>query len=299
MHYYIAGSGPPLLLIHGTPKTNYYWQKLVPLLTPYFTVVAPDVRGFGYTDRPPAAMRYNNTAQAADMAGLMSLLGFERFTVHGEDRGAEYAYAVAAIYRDRVMKLSFCEMLLSGVSLDTWSYFTPENVNAQYELRGVWQWHIPFLWIANVPEMLITGKEAEFWTYFMEAECYNPISISREAITEWIDSIKAPGGLRGVLETYRADLVNRQINNELRQNPLTLPVMTIGAPEFFGVNVREEMLQVGNNVQQSYIFEECGHSLALEAEVRLAGALVGFFLGNGSDNSSTATSTIASSTATQ
>jgi hypothetical protein len=86
MHYYIAGSGPPLLLIHGTPKTNYYWYKLVPLLTPYFTVVAPDVRGFGYTDKPPAAMGYNNTAQAADMAGLMDLLGFERFYVHGEDR---------------------------------------------------------------------------------------------------------------------------------------------------------------------------------------------------------------------
>jgi hypothetical protein len=82
-----------------------------------------------------------------------------------------------------------------------------------------------------------------------------------------------------------------KINTELRQNLLTLPVMTIGAPEFFGVNVREEMLLVANNVQQSYIFEECGHSLALEAEVRLAEALVGFFLGNGSSESSSASST--------
>lgn len=160
--------------------------------------------------------------------------------------------------------------------------------------------------------MLIQGKEKEFWTYFMESECYNPISISREAIAEWIDSIKAPGGLRGVLETYRADLVNRkysemgiwgrgkwengkfehgngkcangngetgQINAELRQELLTLPVMTIGAPEFFGHLVREEMLLVAENVGPSYIFEECGHSLALEAEDRLAEALKGFFLG--------------------
>lgn len=53
MHYYITGSGPPLLLIHGTPKTNYYWYKLVPLLSQHFTIVAPDLRGFGYTDKPP------------------------------------------------------------------------------------------------------------------------------------------------------------------------------------------------------------------------------------------------------
>jgi hypothetical protein len=56
--------------------------------------------------------------------------------------GAEFAYAVAGIYRDRVLSLSFCEMLLSGISLDKWSYFTPENVNALYERRGVWQWHV-------------------------------------------------------------------------------------------------------------------------------------------------------------
>jgi hypothetical protein len=55
--------------------------------------------------------------------------------------------------------------------------------------------------------------------------------------------------------------------------------VTIGAPEFFGVNVREEMLMVAENVQRSYIFEECGHSLALEAEVRLADKLIEFMLG--------------------
>lgn len=86
IHYYITGSGPPLLLIHGTPKTNYYWYKLVPLLSQHFTIVAPDLRGFGYTDKPPAAMGYDSRTQAADLAGLMSLLGYNTFYVHGEDR---------------------------------------------------------------------------------------------------------------------------------------------------------------------------------------------------------------------
>ncbi|KAF1973665.1 alpha/beta-hydrolase [Bimuria novae-zelandiae CBS 107.79] len=264
MHCYITGSGPPLFLIHGTPKTNYYRYELVPLFSLHFTIVAPNLRGFRYTAKPPTAMGYDSRTQAADLAGLMSGLGYDTFYVHGEDRGAEYAYVLSAIYRDRVMKLSFGEMLLSGVSLDKWSYFTPSNVYAQYELRGVWQWHIPFLCIAHILEMLIQGKEAEFWTSWKAT----------------------PGGLRGVLETYRADLVNRDINAVLRQkNPLTLPIMTIGVPEFFGHFVREEMLLVANNVGPSFIFEECGHSLALEAEVRLADALANFFVGGDGANS--------------
>jgi hypothetical protein len=86
MHYYTAGSGPPLLLVHGTPKTNYYWYKLVPLLSQHFTLIAPDLRGFGYTDKPNVGMGYNSTANANDLAALMSMLGYERFHVHGEDR---------------------------------------------------------------------------------------------------------------------------------------------------------------------------------------------------------------------
>ena len=60
-------------------------------------------------------------------------------------------------------------------------------------------------------------------------------------------------------------------------NTLAMPVMTIGSPEFFGYLVKPEMEMAANNVTQSYIFEECGHCLALEAEVRLADALLGFF----------------------
>lgn len=55
---------------------------------------------------------------------------------------------------------------------------------AQQEGRGIWLWHIPFFWLPNVPEILITGKEEEFWAYFIESECYNPIAISRQAIEE-------------------------------------------------------------------------------------------------------------------
>ncbi|MDX7952115.1 alpha/beta hydrolase [Lichenihabitans sp. Uapishka_5] len=281
MHYVTAGQGEPLLLLllHGTPKNHFYWYKLLPLLTPYFTVVAPDLRGFGYTDKPPAAEGYDAATNAHDVAELMSLLGHERFHLHGEDRGAEFAYVLAATFRDRVRTLSFCEMLLSGQGLEDWSNFTPEAISAQFDQRGVWLWHIPFFWIPHLPEMLITGREREFWEYWIKAETWNPYAVSEEALAEWIGCLKAPGGLRGCLETYRAGLKNARIIAELKQTKLTLPIMTVGAPEFFGPLVEAQMLKVADRVERSAVFAECGHSLALEAEDRLASMLREFMLG--------------------
>jgi len=278
MHYVTAGSGEPLLLLHGTPKTHYYWYRLIPLLTPHFTVVAPDLRGFGDTDKPPAEEGYDSITNAQDMCALMSLLGHDRFNVHGEDRGAEFAYALAATAPDRVKTLSFAEMLLSGFGLEEWSNFTPEKVASQFNLSGVWLWHIPFFWIPHLPEMLINGREREFWEFWIKAETWNPNAISDEAITEWVARLSAPGGLRGCLETYRAGLKNARINQELAQTKLELPIMTIGAPEFFGELVENQMVMVSNGVERSEVFEECGHSLALEAPERLAKCLTEFML---------------------
>ena len=278
MHYVTAGQGEPLLLLHGTPKTNFYWHKLIPLLTEHFTVVAPDLRGFGYTDKPPVEEGYDSLTNAQDVAELMAQLGHSKFHVHGEDRGAEFAYALTATHRDKVMTLSFCEMLLSGFGLEEWSNFQPDKISSQFQQKGVWLWHIPFFWIPHIPEMLISGHEREFWEFWIKAETWNPTAISDQAITEWISCLKSPGGLRGCLETYRAGLKNAQINQQLAATKLTLPVMTVGAPEFFGALVKDQMSQVAVNVERSAIFEECGHSLALEAEHRLAAMLRDFML---------------------
>jgi pimeloyl-ACP methyl ester carboxylesterase len=141
----------------------------------------------------------------------------------------------------------------------------------------VWLWHIPFFWIPDIPEMLITGKEREFWEFWIKAETYNPTAIANEAIDEWI-SLKAPGGLRGVLETYRAGFKNAGINRELKQTKISAPVLTIGAPEFFGNHVEGQMRTVAETVERAEVFEECGHSVALEAEDRLAKLLREFML---------------------
>ena len=116
---------------------------------------------------------------------------------------------------------------------------------------------------------------------FIKSECYNPTSVEPKALDHWIECVKQPGCLRGILETYRAGLKNGDIHQRMLKETgkLTLPIMTIGAPEFFGPKVKDNILQVAEKVQYSEVFEECGHSLALEKPERLAKCLIKFMLG--------------------
>lgn len=272
VHYVTAGQGQPLLLVHGTPKTHLYWKRLIPLLSDTFTIVAPDLRGFGDSDRPMASAGYDSITMTDDLAELMEQLGFDTYAVHGEDRGAEYAYVLAGRHRDKVTHLSFGEMMLSGMGLEELSHFTEANLNARMQRRGTWKWHNPFFYIPDLPEMLITGKEREFWTWWMRAEMWSPSALPQDAVEEWVGHLSSPGGLRALLDTYRAPFANAETNRELADQPLEIPVLAIGAREFYGEHVGDQMLKVARDVRVQ-VWDDCGHSLALEQPERLAVAL--------------------------
>lgn len=138
--------------------------------------------------------------------------------------------------------------------------------------------HLGFFAIPHVPEMLIAGHEREFWEMFIKQECYDPTTIEPRALDHWIEAVKQPGGNRGILETYRAGFKNGDINVEQAKTPLMIPVMTIGAPEFFGPLVEVYARRFAKHVTRAEIYKECGHSLALEKPERLAADLITFFL---------------------
>jgi haloacetate dehalogenase len=92
------GKGPPLLLLHGYPQTHAIWHKVAPALAADFTLVLPDLRGYGDSDKPATTADhapYSKRAMAADMLALMRRLGHERFFVCGHDRGARVAHRLA------------------------------------------------------------------------------------------------------------------------------------------------------------------------------------------------------------
>jgi pimeloyl-ACP methyl ester carboxylesterase len=271
LHYTTAGSGAPLLLLHGVPKTSFYWYRIIPLLTPHFTIVAPDIRGFGDSAKPHGG--YDMKTIAEDLAQLMSALGHDTFSVAGEDWGAAFAYALAASKRDRVKKLSFGEMLLPGFGIEKWSFLNEENVNSTH-----WSWHVNFFYLRDVPEMLIQGREAIFWSTWIKNETFDPSSISEEAIAEWIRCASSPGGLRGIFEVYRAHFENAKQTVQWAANKLEIPVLAISSQYFMKEEPLRQMQHVARNVEYVEL-ERCGHSMALEQPEKLAATMLKFFRG--------------------
>ena len=101
----VAGSGPPLLLLHGFPQTKAMWHRVAPMLADHFTVVCADLRGYGDSGRPgsgPGHAGYSKRAMAQDQVEVMSALGFDSFAVAGHDRGARVARRMCLDHPERV-----------------------------------------------------------------------------------------------------------------------------------------------------------------------------------------------------
>jgi haloacetate dehalogenase len=129
-----AGSGEPLLLLHGFPETSDMWHAVAPLFATTFTVVCADLRGYGRSSCPPSAddhAPYSKRAMAHDMVQCMRRLGYESFFVAGHDRGGRVAYRMALDAPQAVRKLAVLDVLPTSVSWDL--------ADAKFAL-GFWPW---------------------------------------------------------------------------------------------------------------------------------------------------------------
>jgi haloacetate dehalogenase len=107
------GSGPPLLLLHGFPQTHAIWHRVAPALAAHCTLVMPDLRGYGDSDKPPTApdhAPYSKRVMAQDAVELMAVLGHERFFVCGHDRGGRVAHRLALDHPQRVARLMLLDI---------------------------------------------------------------------------------------------------------------------------------------------------------------------------------------------
>jgi pimeloyl-ACP methyl ester carboxylesterase len=267
IHYAIGGSGEPVFLLHGVPKTMSYWRHVVPLLTPHYTVVAVDNRGSGGSQRPLTG--FDTATMAGDVAELATRLGFDRFRVAGEDWGAAIAYAVAAFHRPRVQQLVFQETLLPGLPAGGRDpSLAPDD--------GRTGWHFSFFNLPNLPELLLAGRERPFWTYFARRQMWDPSALTEEDVDEMVRSVEQPGGTRGILEMYRARQIDAEQNRPHYADPISCPVLAVGAEAYLGDEVARQLAQVATDVRGAVIAAS-GHNIALENPAALAQTYLDFF----------------------
>jgi len=186
-----GGSGPPLLLLHGHPQTQAMWHLVAPQLAEEHTVVAPDLRGYGESSKPPTRPDhepYSKRAMARDAVALMRALGFDRFAVAGHDRGARVAYRLALDHPECVEKLAVLDVIPTG---ETWR-------RADRRFMLAW-WHWAFLaQPAPLPETLI-GADPDGYYFGGDRSLFHP-----EALADYLASARVPETIHAMCEDYRA-----------------------------------------------------------------------------------------------
>src|SRR5438105_5857481 len=249
-----GGSGPPLLLLHGHSQTHAMWHLVAPRLAQVFTVVAPDLRGYGDSSKPkttPDHEPYSKRAMARDAVALMQRLGFETFSVAGHDRGARCAYRLALDHPDRVSKLGVMDIIPTGEVF---------RRTTMASALGYWHWFFlaqPF----DLPERMI-GADPDAY-YFRDRSLFAP-----EALQDYLRCVHRPETIHGMCEDYRAGATfDFQLDeSDVGNRRISCPVLALwGARGAISrwYDVLEVWRAWADDVSGHSI--DCGHYLAEEA----------------------------------
>lgn len=274
LHYVTAGSGPPLVLLHGWPQTWYEWRHVIAPLAKHYTVIAPDLRGLGDSSRPPTG--YDKKTVANDIWQLMSTkLGHQSFDLVGHDWGGPTAFALAAAHPDAVKSLTIVDVVIPGDGGD----FS----------EGGRRWHHQFHITPDLPEALIAGRERVYLQWFYQTFAYRPDAIDDAALDEFVRTYSQPGALRAGFNFYRSIGQDAKDNAALLATGfrLPMPVLAIGGGTSYphgrgrGSAVEESMRRVATNVR-AHVIPECGHFVPEEQPEELTRLLLEFLQGTAS-----------------
>ena len=195
INFVTAGSGPPLLLMHGYPQTHLEWRDVAPQLAKKYTVVAADLRGYGDSSKPADGENhagYSKRAMAQDQVDLMAGLGFQKFAVVGHDRGGRVAHRMALDHADRITKLAILDIVPT--------YKVLHSVNNDLATANFHWWFL--IQKSPMPETLIANS-AEVWLR-SRFERIPPGILSQEAFAEYLRAFQLPDSIHASCEDYRA-----------------------------------------------------------------------------------------------
>ena len=264
LHYVIGGQGFPVVLLHGWPQTWYAWRKIMPALAEKYTVIAPDSRGLGDSERTESG--YDASTLAEDAFSLVRSLGFQQIFLVGHDLGVSPAYAYAARYREAVQRLVILDVPLEG--------FGREDFGVKRN-----KWHFGFFQApGSLAESLAEGREHILlqWFFGFFSRARNSVAFTQEDIDEYVRCYSGRDALRAGFEYYRSFSTNAQLFKEYSKEKLRIPVLALGG-EYSGAGEPfYSLAQLAEHVSGG-IIPQCGHYIAEEQPEELLRRLNAFF----------------------
>jgi haloacetate dehalogenase len=259
-----GGSGPPVLLLHGHPRTHATWHRVAPLLAGGFTVVCPDLRGYGRSTAPPITKDhapFSKRAMAHDCVTLMETLGHDRFAVVGHDRGSYVAFRLAMDHPDIATHL----VSLDGVPIG-------EALARCTSKFAISWWHWFFYGNPRAGAERLISADPDAW-YSADAE-----RMGAEAYADYREAIHDPATVLAMMEDYRAGLTVDRLHDDTDRNAgrrVVCPVLVLWATRDDLEDLYGDVLGVwrawADDLQGHPI--DSGHHMAEEAPEELARSL--------------------------
>ena len=263
INYRIAGSGPVVVLLHGYTQTSHMWLPLIPRLSGSNTVIAPDLRGIGASERTPGG--YDKKTMAKDIRELVHKLGHKQVMLVGHDIGLMVAYAYAAQYPDEVSKVILMDAFLPGVG--DWT--------TVWLLRDLWHFHF----YGEVPLALVKGRERIYFEHF-----WNDFAADRtKSIPEadrrlYAAAYARDDGMRAGFEVFKSFEQDAKDFAAFASTKLQMPFLVLAGEKASGTFLIEQTKLVAANVT-GVVVKGSGHWLMEEATEQVIPAIVQFIKG--------------------
>lgn len=262
----VGGSGSPVVLLHGFPQTHLMWRHVAADLAADHTVIVPDLRGYGASDKPadPDGTAYSKRTMAADVVALARALGHERFALAGHDRGALVAIRAGLDHPESVTHLASLDVL---PTLDMWDAMHGTTAAVGFHLYLMAQ-------PPGLPEELIGGSPDAFFGHFLDIWTRDPDAIPADVRAEYLAASRA--AVPSIVADYRAsagidvehDRADRAAGNTLRM-PVTVLQQDWGA--LLGFDAAALWRAWAPDLRHQTV--SCGHFMAEEAPADVVKAL--------------------------
>jgi haloacetate dehalogenase len=274
IHVATAGSGPAVLLLHGHPQTHVVWRHVAPrLVRAGFRVVAPDLRGYGDSEKPasdPNHVSYSKRVMAEDQVALMRKLGFENFSVVGHDRGGRVAHRLSLDHPSCVERIAVLDIAPTATMYAL--------TDKEFATRYFWWFFLiqPF----DFPERLI-GSDPE---YFLRRHIAGQVkvkgSVSEEILQEYLRNYQNPETIHAICEDYRASAtIDLKYDEQDAATKIQAPLLAIWGDQSVVGNlydVQATWQEKANNVEGYAL--PCGHAIPEECPEELADLLINFLI---------------------
>jgi len=212
----VAGTGTPVVLLHGFPQTHLMWRHVGRELAAEYTVICPDLRGYGGSDKPDGD--YSKRAMAADVVAVARELGHSRFALVGHDRGALVAFRAGLDHPEVVSHLMCLDVL---PTLDMWEVMQGTSAAVGFHLYLMAQ-------PAGLPERMIAASSDEFFGYFLDLWANDPAAIPADVRAAYLAACRR--AVPSIVADYRASAtidVTHDEEDRAQGNKLRMPVTVV------------------------------------------------------------------------